>query len=494
MGENMLCQTLSTSVYENNTLENRHIQEDIKYFIYYVLFKSKWLIILVSLLGITATGLGLYLITPQYKASAKILVRSNVNQEVMLFQDLYSRSATVRDTIPANNVIEIASSQVIARTIVKQFKLDKKLKRKREQPQNFREKLKAFPHRIIDKIKILLQSFPNTGNAISGESPTADTAPVDYQSKAIKEFMEDMSEIQLVMESDIIHISIWGDSPHEAESIVKALTHLVIEQGMQMEQQAAIHGYEIAKKELEKARRELSIAEKNIEAFKQKWDISNIETQKEIKLSELDMIEKELISINAQIHSFRAKLSEEKKQLSSQKKNLASLQAQRELQNDIILLAVEIKSLESGERYYQKANATTKKEIAGLIDRERELTQLIREAALKEKLFEKLGKKYDELKVQSVSRLGGANLRIIDYPRLSTHMEPDFPRWELGLPIGVVCSIMVSIILAFLLELQNESFWTGSQVEGRLGIPLLGTIKRHHGKDNFLTFFNDQRS
>ena len=475
MEGDMLYQNLSTND-SNRLFSVRQAQEEFKYYFLYVLFKRKWLIISTSIFSMIAIILGLYLTTPLYKGTSKILVRSNVSQEVMLFNDLYSRPSTIRNTMPANNFVEVATSSTIGREIVDQFSLDEKLKNKMENPEGFRQCFWSSLEHGKDYIKAAIKYPYNLYQKyVTGEVPVEEEK--DYKSMAIKKFTKDMTAICLVPESDVINLTIWDDSPKEAEAIVKVLTELIIKQSVSMEQNAAGHGYEFAKNELAKARNELAVAEEQVQAFKKKWNISKIETQKEIKLSELDMVEKELISINAEIFSLKAKLAEGKKQLAQQKKSLSSLQAHRDLLNNMILFEVEISAFLAQKRHYEVTNAIIRNELSALVEKELELKQLKREARLKEDLFDKLGKKHDELNVQSISNFGGFNLRIIDTPELCETVKADYPIWDVGLGVGIPASIILAIILAFLLELQNESFWIGSQVENKLGIRLLGSIK-----------------
>jgi uncharacterized protein involved in exopolysaccharide biosynthesis len=116
--------------------------------------------------------------------------------------------------------------------------------------------------------------------------------------------------------------------------------------------------------------------------------------------------------------------------------------------------------------------------LSDLVGKELELTQLEREAGLKNQLFTKLGSKQDELNVQRVSNLTGIDLRVIDTPKISGTAEPDLPNWDLNLGVGIPASILLAVGFAFLLELWNESFWIGDQIEKRLNIPLLGTIHK----------------
>jgi uncharacterized protein involved in exopolysaccharide biosynthesis len=473
----------NSSTNECNQLSTEKLaQEEFKYYFYYVLFKRKWLIIITSIIGIIGTVLGLYFCTPLYKASAKIVVRSNVSQELILFRDLYTQPASMSNTIPANNFIEIATSHTVARNIVDQFDLDEKLRRKRENPEDFREYVIYFLRLIKDSGETAVKVPYKLIKALfTGEyEPEGEK---DYVSMAIKKFIGDMTEIDLVPESDTINLTIWDESPEEAEAIVKALTNQIIEQSVTMEQNAAGYGYNFTREELEKVKDQLALAEDSVQEFKAKWNISDIETQQSIKLSELDTVEKKLISVNAELFSLESKLESGKRQINEQKKSLTSMQAYQDLLRNSILIKVDIDALQAEKEHYKAVGERIKNELSDLVEKGLTLKRLEREAKLKEGLFEQLGKKHDELKVQSVSNLGGLDLRVIDTPELRKNIEADYPLWDYGLGAGIPGSILLAILLAFFLELLNESFWIGDQVESKLGIPLLGSIKLYENKE-----------
>jgi uncharacterized protein involved in exopolysaccharide biosynthesis len=446
------------------------------YYFFYVIFKKKWLIILTSILGIALTVWGTLLYTPLYKATSKILVRANVTQEVVLFKDLYQQVPKTSNIIPANNFIELAKSEALARIIVDRFQLDKKLQRKYENPQNFREFIQSYVKEAADRVNDVIQDLQSR---ITGESPKE--SKTDYTAKAVKKFLEDMTDIDYVSESDIINLTIWGESPKEAEDISKELANLVIQNSISSEQNAANYGYNFSQGEVEKAENKLTIAEQNLNRFKQRWDISKIEKQKEIKLTELAEVENNLISVNTELSSKKARMEEGMRQINEQKKKLTSLDSYQNLLNENVSLNVDISALKAKKQEYELARKQIKAALSGLVEKELELTQLEREVDLKNQLFNQLSSKHDELNVQRVSNLSGIDLRIIDTPKISDTAEPDLPNWNLNLGIGIPASVLLAIGFAFLLELSNESFWVGDQIEKRLDIPLLGTIHEVKG-------------
>ncbi|MFH1025706.1 MAG: Wzz/FepE/Etk N-terminal domain-containing protein [Nitrospirota bacterium] len=451
-------------------------QEDYKQYFFYILFKRKWLIIVISILGIAGTAIGTYVSTPLYKATSKIRVRSNISQEVVLFNDLYQQVPRATNIIPANNFIEVAGSETLARALVEQFELDKKLQRQSEDPQDFREYFWYF----VDELKywtkkVVKYPYNLYKEYIKGEPPK-ESEP-NYTEKAVKKFRKDTTELNNVAESDIIKLTIWGESPKEAEAISRELTNLVIQRSVALEQSTASYGYDFSKGKAAKARKELGLLEDKMNRFKQKREVSKIDRQKEIKLDELDDVEKNLISVNTDLSSKKARLEEGRRQINEQKKMLTSLDSYQNLLNENISLSVDINALKAKQKEYESARQKIKAELRELVDSETELKQLEREVELKEQLFNQLSSKHDKLDVQRVSQLSGIDLSIIDSPTLAENAEEDWPDWYLNMGIGIPSSILVAIILAFMLELLNDSFWTPGQITKRLNIPVLGTIQ-----------------
>ncbi|MBE9569993.1 MAG: hypothetical protein IMF11_05175 [Proteobacteria bacterium] len=456
-------------VYANDSLQ------DVRDYFFYILLRRKWLIMFISIAGIALAAAGTYLCTPLYEATSKMMIRSNISQEVVLFNDLYQQVARSPKVIPGINFIELAGSELFARMLVEKFKLDEKLRRQSEEPENFREYFWYYVEKAKDWVKVTAKYPYNLYQELTtGEKP--ETSKPDYKILAVKKFLADMTDIDLVADSDIISLSIWAESPGEAEAIAKELSNLVIQKSISFEQDAASYGYDFCRAELENARKELAIADQKLYQFKQKRNIIKIEKQKEIKLNELDNVEKNLISVNTDLSSQKAKMEESIRQLDKQREVLTSLDSYEGLLGEIISLKVDINGFMAQKQEYELAKAQTKAALGELVEKELELTRLKREAALKEAIFSELSSKHDKLKIQRISNLCGVDFRMIDIPELLDNAEPDWPFWDLNMLIGVPISIFLAIGFAFLLELSNESFWRGGQIEKRLNIPFLGTI------------------
>jgi uncharacterized protein involved in exopolysaccharide biosynthesis len=413
-------------IYANDSLQ------DVRDYFFYILLRRKWLIMFISIVAIVLTAAGTYLSTPLYKATSKLMIRSNISQEVVLFNDLYQQVLASPKGIPGTNFIEMAGSEFFARMVVEKFELDEKLRRQSEEPENFREHFWCYVEKAKDWAKATVK-YPYTlyQELTTGEKP--ETSKPDYKTRAVKKFLTDMTDINLVAESDIISLSIWAESPREAEAIAKELANLVIQKSISFEQNAASYGYDFSRAELENARKELAIAEQKLYQFKQKRNVSIIEKQKEIKLNKLDNVERNLISVNTDLSSKKARMEESIRQLDKQKEVLTSLDSYERLLSEIISLKVDINDLMAQKQEYELAKAQTEAALNELVEKELELTRLERGAAFKEAIFSELSNKHDKLKIQRISNLCGVDFRMIDIPELSDNAEPDWPYWDLNI-------------------------------------------------------------
>ena len=445
----------------------------------HILFKNKWLILFIALIGTILTAAGTYLSTPLFKATSKIMVKVNVSQEVQLFDDFYQPVFGGNKIIPANNFLEIAGSEVMARKMVKKFGLDEKLRKKREEPEDFRETFWYWIEEAKDWVKFIAK-YPYN---LYLEITTGEASPEEHENfttQAVNKFLEDTIDFDLVAESDIINLSIWGESPSEAEKIAKEIAAQVIQQRIALEQNAANYGYNFSRSELEKAERQLEKAERQLQQFNQKWNISKIEKQKEIKLNSIDEIEKSLITVNAELSANHARLIETKAQMKEQKKLIASLNTYEQLLSESINLKITINANIAQKKAYESASMSIKKELAELIKKQFDLSRLEREFVQKEDLYSQLADKHAKLNIQRISDLSGVDLRIIDVSELADDMEPDWPFWDLNMLIGVIVSLFFGVGVAIILAIHKDSFWIGRQVEQKLHIPYLGTL--HHSK------------
>ena len=422
------------------------------------LWKRKWTIIILSVIGAFITVAATYLMTPLYKASSKILVKSAETQEVVIFDDLQRPVFKAKNVIPANNIIQLATSEAFARTIVDEFHLDEELRRQREAPDGFREDFWVSVRKLKKSLKRAVKS-PYVFYLRKRGLPVPPDSKPNYRQQAIRTFMEDVAEIELVADSDVVKLTIWWVAPGPTEAMAIRLSSLVIQEFVKLEQTAANSTYEFCRDELEKARKDLATAERELHDFKESVGIRHFESQKQALLEQIQDTEMRLNNTTAELAGAKAKLAAWRKELDEQKGKLSSLDAYQNLLQEQIMLTVNVEALAAKKSEHQVAVADVEKRLKDIVGFEPDLRRFERGLALKEKLYVQLAQRHDELAVQRVSDLSSFNIRVIDTPELPENVEAPWPDWMLNLCIGIPLTVMIAVGVALLRHLWEEPFW-----------------------------------
>jgi len=426
------------------------------------LWKRKWTIIILSALGVFITVAATYLMAPLYKASSKILVQSAETQEMVIFDDLQRPVFRAKNVIPANNIIELATSEAFARTMVDEFRLDKELRRQREAPEGFREEFWVSVRKLKKSLKRAVKS-PYVFYLRKKGRPIPPESEPNYRQQAIRTFMDEVAEIELVADSDVMKITIWWVVPGPTEAMARRLSELVIREFVKLEQTAANSTYEFCRAELEKARKELSEAEGRLHRFKEAAGIRDYERQNQALLDQLHDTQMRLHNTVAELAGAKARLAAWRKELEEQKGKLSSLDSYQNLLQEQISLTVDVDALAAKKAEHEQAVRDFGRELEDFANNEPELRRLERNLALKEKLYVQLGQRHDELAVQKVSDLSAFNIRVIDTPELPADAEPPWPDWMMNLCIGIPLSLLIACGIAFLRHLWEEPFWVEFQ-------------------------------
>lgn len=429
------------------------------------LWRRKWMILIISALGIGCTGFGTYVCIPEYKASVKILVKSGTDQKIAIFDTMQRPMLRGMNIIPANNVIEIATSETYGRSIVDEFGLAEVLRKRQEEPADFRETFWSDVTKAKKALKRAIK-YPYTLylKKVKGLQPK--TKPTNYRRKAIRKFMGGMTDIELVAESDVIKLSVWWADPVESATMVRRLAEMVVEGFVAQQQAEARLGHDFSQREFLEAEAALKDAEEALHDFREQSGIQGLERQKELYIDQMHEAERNLMQTEAELASKRARLEEGQRQVDEQNRKLSSLGQYQALLDDSITLTVDIESLQAKRARYEEARAAAEQSLKQLSGVESGLRRLEREVSLRESLFVKLAQKRDELAIQGASRLSEFDLWVIDEPEITANIGADWPDWMLNLAIGIPGSIALALGLALLVHLWSDPFWArGDPVE-----------------------------
>jgi len=472
------------------------------------------------------------LTTPIYKATAKILIRPNPQQQIILFKDLATPGEEFRTVNPAANLIQILTSQEMARQTVEKFELAERLRKKTDEPDQLRDRIKGFLFRVITSPITLAR---NLGLLEMKEK--------NFFADAVEEFMEDAEDIKLEEDTNVINLSIWEETPKLSSDIANYMANRLISKSSELEQTSARNAFDFAKGQVKRADRTLRHSEDELFRFLKKEKIISLEEQKKAKLDELFKVEDQYIDVKVRLSEARAKLEEMREEISRQKqilshsttvannpvvtalknslndieiqlagdsekftessKSMKSLKAQLEknrakieeelrmimqsnnatlysihsdLPNQYIQLVTDAAALEAKKNTLEKEIAVIKTEASSLSVKEIELERLNRNIVTNEKIYTSLLDKLSELEVQKLSQMSGYDLKIIDKAFIPEDANPDWPKWILVIPLGFMGSIFLSFVTVFFIEYWDESVKSPREIEERIGLSVLCTV------------------
>jgi capsular exopolysaccharide synthesis family protein len=131
-------------------------------------------------------------------------------------------------------------------------------------------------------------------------------------------------------------------------------------------------------------------------------------------------------------------------------------------------------SAERRETQFQQRMKTLKSGVLDFRRRSIQYNILQREVDTNRQLYDALLQRYKEIGV--AGGVGVNNISVVDTAELPS--GPSSPKLLLNMAIALVLGIGLSALAAFLLEQIDQGVTDPAQVEGALGVPLLGTIPK----------------
>jgi capsular exopolysaccharide synthesis family protein len=430
----------------------------------YVLFRRKWMIVSSFTVMFVTMLFFIWLITPTYKATNKVLVHNNYKQQLSIFNDLASPGLVNPRVNWTNNLVEIAKNVEIAEKIVKRFGLDKRHQQKVESPQTPREIIKSWIGQAIQWPFVQLE-----------KRGLVKRKPPDYLAKAVEEFLEDMEDVKLVEDTAIIDISVHGESPRLANEIVEALTQVLIEKMISIDREEAGATHDYVLEQIGPAEKAYIESTKGLETYKLRWQVTSFDDEKKLKLEHLETLQLELSKTLADLAEKKAGLSNAQNQLDSYKIVPSEY---RDISNHLVRLEMERAAIDGRKHQLEKDIEKLEQEITDLINRENEYLRLEKQVALDEELYLKLVSRKNELFVQKGTEVGEFSIKVVDSFRVSPNARPGRPPLGMLLPIILIFSLGTAIMGTLLVEFFSDYPRNPSELEETAGIPVWGIITR----------------
>jgi uncharacterized protein involved in exopolysaccharide biosynthesis len=502
------------------------------YDVLYVVFRRKVRLALLFGLSFGLVVTFALLTTPTFKATAKILVRANPQQQLILFKNLVTPGRENPAISPARNLIQILTGKQMAREVVEEFGLGDRARTKANASNESRSPIARL---VFD----FFGSVVSTVQGMIGLEPNAD----DYVSQAVERLIKEAEDVQLEEESDVINLTIWEETPKLSTDIANFMADRLMGRAIELEHENTRIAYTFTRERIKEAELELRNAEETLFSFRKKHEVINFSDQKMERVRDLAAVEDTFRILEVQIGENEAKLEEMHKTIAAQKKLLKNApvfsnnSAVKELvsswnSKEINLAGAlerftesseEVKTLkaqaaESKERMDKEVTALLKSEtavlqsihpdlaeeytrlvvdteglrskqsilqsqISGLRDEAFELAELEMELKnlntrrqARNTIYESLLGKFSQLEVQQAFAMLGHDLKVVDKAYIPEDARPDRPDWSLLLPLGFFGSLLLSFGLVFFIEYWDESFKSPQDVEQNLDLEVLCTV------------------
>ncbi len=432
--------------------------------IIYVLFRRKILIISSFITVFAAMLFFIWLITPTYKATNRVLVHNNYKQQIGLIRDLATPGTMNPRVNWAINILELARSTLITEALVTEFGLDERYRRKIEDPADARESIKAAIGRAIEWPAVQLEKFG-----------LATRKPKDYFAEARKEFLEDALDVELIEESEILEISVYEESPELANRVVEALTQLLIERAVQLDRTKAKRALEYAQIQVGPAKTRDDKSRQKLEKFKLKWQVTSFDDEKRLVLDNIQLLRKDLAQVLTELAGKRAESVIIEDQLANGRKGPKDFQ---ELSDRLQILEQEIGSLVGQERQLRENIVRQEGGIRLLIGRENEYLRLDQQAQLDESFYTEMLVKKNELLIQAATQIGEMSLNVVDRFKVSPYADPDWPDLVILAPIVLLFSLGAALAIPFLIEYALNYPRNPDELREITEVPVWGVIPK----------------
>lgn len=418
-----------------------------------ILLKWKWLIAGITLLAVITSGiLSFFVLAPVYESKTVIMVKQ--------YQDPKATQGGERQD-DLESVVNSLSQlpQMTIKTYVGQLKNE------------------ALLRKVINILK--LDKLVYTPNSLA-----------------------DLINVNAIPETNLIEISVKHNDPKLAAQIANTVAEQFLEfVGTENEKQL-ISSSNFLNKQLVEKDKELKTANFNLNKHRsQERNVAYLEQEAQNKNQNLAAYQNQMLQTETELRQALAakSVAEQRLGVVPEKVKLKKIDAvsgqpveteelnpvYSELSQLVAGKTVEIAGLEARKSGIQEAVSQLQNEMKSLqseLNGKRELENQLQERADQIKQTrDVLAEKLTQVQIAKSINLGRNSLQIVTpaFPQET----PVSPQKMLNMVIAFILSVMVSVLIAFVLELMNNTFNKSEDIEQHLGLPILGMIPLAKSED-----------
>ncbi|MCG3120094.1 MAG: hypothetical protein ALAOOOJD_02699 [bacterium] len=489
-----------------------------------IFYRGRWVIVTTFLLVMGLTVYLTFTASPEYEASAKLMI----DDKNSIDQSLFDIGSLMKKETMVNNQVEILRSRTLAETVIKRL-----------QESAAADKLSLLqpPDQHDDGMLASIGRW--VGDLVSFESDTNDAYTVD---DIIIE-LRDRLVITPIRDTDMIELRVTGPTPEEAAFITNTLALAYSEKNRLESQEEVRQVKNFLDEQLKIVHDQLTASEEELKNFKENekvvalsdeteeliktsaefqgqynealteynsnqerlkyvneqldrskknFDLNNIASAPYIeglKRQLADIEGKKVVTISSlmnggvyreddpKVRQYDEQINLVKKQIQEEIKNLATIDVLNPVMLNENLVARKIEIEANLQALQPKVEALKRfvhdydKQLETLPEKSLKLARLQREAQADEKIYLMMQEKFQESRITEVGQLG--QVRIIDPAR--PPVEPVRPRKKLNLMLGFIVGLGLGVGLTFLFEYMDNTVRSIEDVE-RVGLTVLGSI------------------
>ena len=480
-----------------------------------MLWRRKFVIFSIVIIGLLLTILALSTIRPQFTARSLVLVeggqKNKLPEELKL---LVGNMARVDSSLVLNE-IEVMRSRSMARKVIERLELltDPDFNR------SYKQSLEQYAPELLDRT----QSF-KTFTIYKSELDSLPPELVDYQiNQTITNFLDNL-RIRAIPGSYAIQIQYTSSHPTKSALIANTVADVYIEERLQAKFQASRKLTDWLDQRLQELREQVRTSELAVAEYKARNNLTE-GIRSVLSAEQVSQINTQLINAKAELAEAQARLKQIRnliknnsnldtsgdvirssfvQRLKTDEANLmrtysdlserygerhpkiitvrAELQNIRDkirdemskvaasIENEVEVSAARVSALEEGLN-----------ELRGVRNSDNEnmikLNELTREAASNRLIFETFMETYKRSNDQE--ELQEAEARVLSYAAVPN--KPSYPDRLLFLSLGMTVSLFFGIFLSFILEKLDNKFRSAGQLEKHCGYPCYALIPMMSG-------------